>query len=71
MDVTDAIVLWKKMGNSIVTWDNKRDNYNILFVKNGDTVGYIKIIDGGIFYDLPTELLECTANKFDWASIQK
>ena len=70
MDITDAIVLWREMGNSIVTWDNKKDNYNILFAKNGDVVGYIKVIDGGIFYDLPTELLKGTANKFDWASIQ-
>lgn len=57
MGLMNAMKLWEEMGNTIVSWDTK-DGYLCLFVKKGDVKGYTKAGGGGMYWDLPEELMK-------------
>lgn len=56
MDLCEAMNRWKKLGHTWVSWDTK-ETYWILFVKDGDVVGHVKTVAGGMFWCWPDELV--------------
>lgn len=57
MDMSDALTLWRSLGHSFVSWDTK-EGYYTLFIKDGEVVGHIKAVAGGVFWNYPEELMQ-------------
>lgn len=64
MKIIDAMEKWVTLGYELneTEIDGK---YAIQFIKNGEMVGWIKIVSGGIQWDYPDELFEIKINK-EW-----
>lgn len=57
MDMSDALTLWESLGYEWVSWDAK-EAYYTLFIKEGEVVGHIKAVAGGVFWNYPEELMQ-------------
>lgn len=56
MGLNNALNRWEKLGHTYVSWDAK-EAYWILFVKDGDVVGHVKTVAGGMSWCWPDELV--------------
>jgi hypothetical protein len=56
MDKNEALDKWEQMGHTWVDWDAP-EAYYILFVKDGEVVGNIKTVAGGISWKYPDDLV--------------
>ena len=57
MDMSDAMILWKSLGNTLVSWKTK-ETYYTLFIKEGEVVGHIKAVAGRMSWEWPEELMQ-------------
>jgi hypothetical protein len=64
MDVGEALQTWTQMGNTYASWDHK-GAYWILFIKDGQVVGNIKTVAGGIWWEYPDELFKHQQEQHD------
>jgi hypothetical protein len=57
MDITEALVLWENRSPlHTIKSEDLADGYYVYFLKEGITVGYIKAVAGGIYWNYPDEL---------------
>lgn len=56
MGINEAMDKWEKLGHTWVDWDAP-EAYYILFVKDGEVVGNVKTVAGGMSWKLPEELV--------------
>ena len=57
MDITEALMRWEdKSSSHTIKSEELADGYYVYFLKEGNTVGYIKAVAGGIYWNYPDEL---------------
>lgn len=66
MDMSDAMILWKSLGNTLVSW-NAKEAYYTLFIKEGEVVGNIKAVAGGMSWEWPEELMQARKKQLEKA----
>lgn len=57
MDITEALMRWTDgYPSHTIKSEDLADGYYIYFLKEGNVVGYIKAVAGGIYWNYPDEL---------------
>lgn len=66
MEMSDALTLWESLGYEWASWDAK-EAYYTLFIKEGEVVGNIKAVAGGMSWEWPEELMQARKKQLEKA----